>query len=117
MILGVIYVVVPLAIYFGLVLRPPGRPFLIGVALVAVVLAFLWASYAGSFGPFFTGDPRADAFGVAALALYTAVWVLAGAVQTLGRVLSRQMPGLPYWTIAVFFFVLLAVPGLFVLGV
>lgn len=117
MIPGLIYVVLPLAIYFGLALRPPGRGFLFGFALVGTALALLWSGYAGSLGPFFTGDAQADAFAVAALMLYTAVWVLAGVVQALGRVMSRPMPGLPYWAVAIFFFVLLAVPGLFVLGV
>lgn len=110
--LGVIYILVPLAIYFGLVFRPPGRPFFTGFALVGLALAFLWASYANGFGPFFSGDPRSDAFGVAALALYTSVWLLAGVVQLVGR----RVPGLPYWAIAALFLVVAGVPALFILG-
>ncbi len=115
--LGVIYFLVPLLLYFGLVFRPWGRPFISGFTLVGLLLAFLWASYARSFGPIFTGDPRADAYGVAAISIYTAVWVLAGVVQLIGKVAARQVPGLPYWAIAIFIFVAAAVPALFLLGV
>src|SRR5690348_15925089 len=80
MTLAVIYLIGPIGLYLLLAALPPGRLAVGAFAALALALLALWAGGRLGWEPW-TGDRVADAWLMAALALWTLAVVLAGVVQ------------------------------------
>ena len=81
MILGFIYIGLPLLVFLGLVCLARGHPALWGVLAVGALIGLIWLSYLLGLGPIFTGDAVADGYMVAAAAILTGAWLLAAILQ------------------------------------
>lgn len=116
MMLGFIYIGLPLIVFFGLVALPKGRPALRGVLITGALIGFIWLSYIFSIGPFFTGNARADAFMVAAAAILTGAWLVAAILQAVRGAFGPNTPGW-FWPVMVIATLIgLGIPAFRILG-
>ena len=117
MILGLMFMGLPIAIFGVVVSLPAGRPAHIGIAVTALVIALVWAGYPSGSGPLWTGVARADAMMFWVASLCTVAFVAAALTQTLGRWAVARLPGLNYPVAALLVLIAIGLPLVFQLAI
>ena len=116
MLMGFIFIGLPLLVFFGLVTLPKGHPALLGVLAVGGVIGLIWVSYLLSIGPLFTGVDRADSFMVGAAAILTGAWLLAAILQGVRGAFGPNTPKWLWPGLVVVAFLVTGIPALRIFG-
>ncbi len=117
MIFTLIYIGLPLAIFFGLVALPKRRAAFWGVVIVGDILALIWLSYFINIGPIFTGDINADTYTVLAVAISTGAWGLASVLQAVRYIFGAHWPRWAWPTLIIAAFSAVGLPAMKILGI
>lgn len=92
MMLGVIFIGLPVLAFAGLAALRPGLPFWSGALAALAVLGLIWLARLLTLPPLFTGEGAADGLTTAALGVLTVAAVLGLAAQGLRALLPLQRP-------------------------
>ncbi|MEZ5779006.1 MAG: hypothetical protein R3E44_11660 [Paracoccaceae bacterium] len=117
MMLGFVFIGLPVAVFLVLVLLPAGRAAAVGLVVGALLIGLVWLARMLDLGPLFTGDAHADGYMVAALSILTGAAAVAAIAQGIRAAMGPARPRWAYPLIVVVLFLISAVPALYVLGV
>ena len=113
---GLGFLVLPLAVYLGLVLLPAGRRALWACAAVGVAVALSWVAYLADPGGIMTGPGRHGPFVLLLLVGVTAAWGVASSLQLLRLRLPSNWPGWSWALIALTALIAATIPAIRLFG-
>jgi hypothetical protein len=96
MMLGVIFVGLPVLVFLGLAALRPGAPLWAGALVALAGLGLFWLARVLVLPPLFTGENATDGLTTAALGVLSVAVVLGLAAQGLRALLPQRRPGWVY---------------------
>ncbi|MEE9453043.1 MAG: hypothetical protein V3V13_01500 [Paracoccaceae bacterium] len=117
MIFALIYIGLPLAIFFGLVALPKGRIAFWSVVVVGDILGLIWLTYFINIGPIFTGNANADTYTVLAVAISSGAWALASILLAARRIFGANWPRWVWPALIIGALIIVGLPAMKILGI
>lgn len=116
MVLGLIFIGVPLVIYLLVVIMPAGKASRILISAFGLCIAYIWVGYLLSWGPLWVGNDRADAYTFVAAVINSIAFVAGTVTATAGRALAARYAAVPYPAVVALILLITILPAFIVVG-